>query len=466
VNKAITRLFWQVCQHLPGKFRIVDVSKAYLQSPAADGPVLLMRPPFELDSDLKHDGKVGRGFLRLRTAVYGSIDAGKQWHLELHHSFTENDWKRYLVEPCLYVKREPHLSLPASGHPPLPPSTTLHPPPPPPTAPHGKVKNVVITHVDDMAGKGHGIEDELRSLGKQLSKMKVLGTERFLGPVYSQTPEGVTISMCAYIESKIPPPAFRKIPDCPLPVYGKTLQMPEGSDSLLNDDEHRAYERKLGVLEWIAACMRFDIMYSVHWLKRFSRSPTRHVMWLLERLNAYVWHTRHYMLLLHPPHETDRMIGYSDSTWASQREGLKSQGGHLIGIEADIDGKTEFSPIAWVSKTQKRTARSSMNAEMMALSDMNDEMQHLARARLDMGLEVCPRIARIDSNDAVSMMRPMSYVNPKDKSLIVSVSMLREYVNDNKLEVRKWPRDRNLADELVKPTKCELLQSLFRIEST
>jgi len=50
--------------------------------------------------------------------------------------------------------------------------------------------------------------------------------------------------------------------------------------------------------------------------------------------------------------------------------------------------------------------------------------------------------------------------------MLVSVSMLREYVNDNKLEVRKWPRDRKLADELVKPTKCELLQSLFRIEST
>jgi len=70
VDKGILRLFLYCSQALPGEYAILDVKKAFLQAPAAGGPSILIRDPM-VGSDTS--------FLRLKMAVYGSIDAAKQW---------------------------------------------------------------------------------------------------------------------------------------------------------------------------------------------------------------------------------------------------------------------------------------------------------------------------------------------------------------------------------------------------
>jgi len=172
--------------------------------------------------------------------------------------------------------------------------------------------------------------------------------------------------------------------------------------------------------------------------------------------------TKELELLIPVPSKSHYLVGYSDSTWAHTREKFRSQGGWIVGIQAvSSDGKLEFSPLSWASRTQRRVAKSSTTAEALSLLDMVDAMLCIQEGMADMGISK-RAVAKIDSKDSSDLLKAGTYINPKDKSLILTVHVLREYIDNGRIELVKIPREVNYADELVKPTKGSLLRSLYR----
>ncbi|CAK0884738.1 unnamed protein product [Prorocentrum cordatum] len=74
---------------------------------------------------------------------------------------------------------------------------------------------------------------------------------------------------------------------------------------------------------------------------------------------------------------TTMLVGWSDAAWANRPDGL-SAGGYVIGIAPDETLKNKQTPIGWASyrngKLQRVAARSSLAAEVQALTVAEDEL--------------------------------------------------------------------------------------------
>jgi len=152
------------------------------------------------------------------------------------------------------------------------------------------------------------------------------------------------------------------------------------------------------------------------------------------------------------------LVGYSDSTWANARDNFRSVSGWIVGV---INPTGKFNPVAWASKVQSRVAKSSNAAELLSAVDMSDVLMHVQGLFTEMGMRLKLPQARTDSNGVVGLCKPDSCVNPKDKSLICNVHVMRDRTREGSFEVVKVDRSVNFADELCKPTRCDMLRSLF-----
>jgi len=328
----------------------------------------------------------------------------------------------------------------------------------------GEPTHLSAVHVDDMIARGKDISDKLLELGHKVGKLEHVGPSghKFLGVIYKFVRSGIVLNMQEYCSTSLPSPVTRRVPPTPMPLDVCLESIGAASDSALNELESKSYGSILGKLQWISVCLRFDILYGVQFLKRFTRSPTVYTMSLLDRLLAYVVSTKELELVIPPPSKGHYLVGYSDSTWAHMREKYRSQSGWIIGIEGiDVSGKLVFSPIHWASRTQRRVAKSSTTAEALSLLDMVEAMMYMQEGMRDMGISLRV-VAKVDSKDSSDLLRAGTYVNPRDKSLILTVHVLREYINSGRVELVKIPREVNYADELVKPTKGTLIRSLFK----
>jgi hypothetical protein len=64
---------------------------------------------------------------------------------------------------------------------------------------------------------------------------------------------------------------------------------PENDDTdLLNEKEHRAYQRLIGILQWLVSLGRFDICYAVSSLSRFNSAPRKGQMQRAIRVFGYL----------------------------------------------------------------------------------------------------------------------------------------------------------------------------------
>jgi len=275
VNKSILRLFFYSAQGLQGKFRVVDIKKAFLQAPASGEVSILIRPP----DKVVEQGNSSRppGFYKLNKAVYGSVDAARRFYLTLADKFKTNQWSRSKVDPCLFSKVS-----------------------------EGKVSRLAITHVDDLCAKGPGIDRDMSELGLIIGKSGKLDNTKFLGVVYRHIPVGVVLSMSQYIKDNLPKPVTRRVPTTPLPLAAH-VDMDSEVDTVLPESQITIFQSKLGKLQWLAVCLRFDILYAVHYLKRYQCKPTVSAMMLLDRLIAYVWYTKELELVIPPPSDSHRL---------------------------------------------------------------------------------------------------------------------------------------------------------------
>jgi len=267
VDKVTLRAFYFHSLCNDDELVFADVRKAFLNADAADGIRLMIRPPVEgMKGMPRCDYAKGPGFLILVKAVYGSIDAGRLWNECLNKAFLMNRWKRSRLDPCLYVKCD------ESGH-----------------------VSTSVVHVDDIAASGRAISSEVRSLGYQFREVKPVGElgSPMLGVEVFKFDSCIVLSMEKYIVAKLVKSTRKSCPVSPLPVI-----LPDGNDESELIKDVIVFQKPLGQLMWIATSERFDILYAVNWLSRYTSAPRASHMRVLDHLLAYVHGTKHLKLLL------------------------------------------------------------------------------------------------------------------------------------------------------------------------
>jgi hypothetical protein len=130
----------------------------------------------------------------------------------------------------------------------------------------------------------------------------------------------------------------------------------------------RNYLSIIGVLLYLAQGTRPNISFATHYLARFLLNPDDSHWTAVKKLVAYVRATRHFELQVVPREDGPTLKIFVDASWMG--EGARSHHGFVATLWN--------VPIAWSARRQVAPARSTCQAEYVALSAASVEAIWLA----------------------------------------------------------------------------------------
>ena len=138
----------------------------------------------------------------------------------------------------------------------------------------------------------------------------------------------------------------------------------------------------------------------------------------------------------------DVLIGYSDADWAGDLNTRRSTSGYIF----KIGGAT----VSWCSKRQITVARSTTEAEYVALSLASQEAVWIRKLLLEIGFAVDGATTLYeDNNGAIDLSRNPKYHN-RTKHIDISYHFTRERVTSGELNIIYCPTENMLADIMTK----------------
>ena len=136
------------------------------------------------------------------------------------------------------------------------------------------------------------------------------------------------------------------------------------------------------------------------------------------------------------------LVGYSDADWAGDLDTRRSTSGYVFQIgDATIN---------WSSKRQQTVARSTTEAEYVALSAAAQESIWLRRLLSDLGYGTTgPTTIYEDNNGAIEITKNPKFHN-RTKHIDIAYHFARERVASNELEVVYCHTGEMIADVMTK----------------
>jgi hypothetical protein len=128
------------------------------------------------------------------------------------------------------------------------------------------------------------------------------------------------------------------------------------------------YRSLIGCLQYLAQCTRPDISLAVGKLARFVENPGRAHWKAAKRVLRYLKHTKEFGVQFGWNNEEDmrHLFGYVDASYADTDNGKRKS---TTGFVFMFGG----GAVSWTSYRQRAVARSSTEAEYMALADAGQE---------------------------------------------------------------------------------------------
>ena len=236
---------------------------------------------------------------------------------------------------------------------------------------------------------------------------------------------------------------------------GRKFQKTTDADQEFHDIS--LYQQAIGCLTYAATTTRPDIAAAVSCLSQYmSRPSTEH--WIgVKRVLRYLRGTSNYGLRF-AACTVNELVGYSDSDWAGDVDTRRSTSGYSFFLGASL--------ISWSSKRQPTVAKSSTEAEYVALSAAAQEAIWLRRLLIDLrSPSVHPTVINEDNQGAIELSR-----NPKHHSRVkhidIAYHFARERVESGEIEVVYCPTDSMIADVMTKGlprTQFEKFRSLMGV---
>ncbi len=203
------------------------------------------------------------------------------------------------------------------------------------------------------------------------------------------------------------------------------------------------YREAVGCLLWLATNTRPDIAFAVHQVARCVSDPRPCHWTAVKRIYRYLPGTTRLGLRYDGRSDAPVFETFSDSDWAgdSTRRTTSSSVINLLG-----------TPVRWRVRLLKSVALSSMEAELMALSEAGKETITILKVADAMGglTRATPSTIRID-NDSARQALDREFPTPASRHIEVRHFWMREHINNGLLEVTRVPSEENIADIGTKP---------------
>ena len=348
---------------------------------------------------------------KLVKSLYGLKQAPKQWHEKFDNAMLSNGFKINECDKCVYVKNTE------------------------------KEYVIVCLYVDDMLITGSS-DDMIKATKKMLTSkfdMKDIGVaDVILGIKITRTSGGLILSQSHYIEKILD--KFDKNNDgvakTPVDV---NLHLSKNTGEGVSQLQ---YSKIIGSLMYLMNCTRPDIAYSVSKLSRFTSNPGENHWKAIVRVLRYLRYTKDYGL--HYTNYPGVVEGYCDANWISDSKDSKSTSGYVFTIGS--------AAVSWKSSKQTCIARSTMEAEFIALDKAGEEAEWLRNFLEDIPnwpKPVPPICIHCDSQSAIGRAQSKMY-NGKSRHIRRRHNTVKQLLTNGVISIDYVKSKDNIADPLTK----------------
>ncbi|KAF0703123.1 hypothetical protein AaE_015536 [Aphanomyces astaci] len=235
--------------------------------------------------------------------------------------------------------------------------------------------------------------------------------------------------------------------DTPIPP-GTNLS--EDIGAVLNDD--KPYRQIVGSLLYCAMATRPDIVHAVTQLSRHLTQPHQLHMHMARRVVAYLLHTKTVGLSFTGGRRgSDKLVGFSDSSWADDRTTGRSTCGYLWMMAGGA--------ISWRSKLQAIVTLSTAEAEYVGACLGAQHGMHLRNLLGEFGQkEDKPVVLYLDNQSAIAIGSNQASIQ-RTKHLALRFYFLRDLVKSGKFTLAHLPTNVMPADVFTKHVSKDKLKT-------
>ena len=390
----------------------MDVCTAFLNG-ELDHDIYMEQPEGYIDP--QHPDYV----CKLNKSLYGLKQSARLWNGTLDAYLEESGYRSCGSDSCLYVKTRNN--------------------------PNGKLSFVILAvFVDDIIPVANDLE--------MLCTEKSLFSERFdmidRGEIHDVL--GLLITRdrpnkCMYVSQ----PDYVKnilvrfrMENCnpvstPLEAGKQFYKFSEGDELF----DKQIYQQAIGCLTYASISTRPDISAAVGALSQYMTCPTEEHWKGIKRILRYLKGTIDYGLVFTSDGE-NILYGYSDADWAGDLDTRRSTSGYVFKIGGAI--------VSWNSKKQITVAKSTTEAEYVALSAAASETIWLRQLLKDLGFNKSgATVLYEDNNGAIELSKNAKH-HGRTKHIDIAHHFIRERVASNELSVIHCPTGDMLADVMTK----------------
>ena len=404
-------LDWEVHQ--------MDVKSAFLQGDLNEE--IYMRQP---------DGYVDKGnpnhVCKLKKSLYGLKQAARCWNSSIDHYLKTSGYKQADSDQCLYCMK----SIKAKD---------------------GRICFVILSiHVDDILLFSNNIDmlnKEKLLIGKRF-KVQDLGEVNYvLGMVVKRDRKSrkLTISQPKYLEGILKRFQMENCKPVSTPMdVGKQFCALSEDEKPINVQE---YQKMIGCLTYVSTATRPDLASAVGILARYMSRPGMEHFKGVKRVLRYIKGTINHGLVFKANEEKQMIIGYSDADWGNDLDTRRSISGYVFQVKG--------STVSWYSKRQTCIARSSTEAEYVALSLATQEIVWLKKLLQDVNVRSEKSLVIYEDNQGAIELSKNAKFHNRTKHIDIAFHFIREKVGNGSIDVKYCPTDQMLADIMTKSLSKE-----------
>ena len=380
---------------------------------------------------------------KLKKSLYGLKQSARLWNSTLTQHLLSDGYKKSSADECIFIK----------------------------TA--GKNFVILAVYVDDVIPVSNNtqmMEEEKLKLMKKFEMVDKGPIHYVLGMVINRDRESrtLTISQPEYLRSVL---ARFNMDNCnpvatPLEVgrnFRRTAEDEEKADISL-------YQQAIGCLTYASLISRPDIAVATRTMAQYMSNPSRCHWSGVKRILRYIKGTLEHGLVFSSTDNSSSdnvLVGFSDADWAGDLDTRRSTSGYTFFIGNAL--------VSWSSRKQATVAKSSTEAEYVALSGATQEAIWLRRLVSDVPSqkpsatvindENLPTLINEDNQGAIDLSKNAKH-HERTKHIDIAYHFIRERVATNEVIVKYCNTNDMIADVMTKAlprVKFEKFRSLLGV---
>lgn len=359
---------------------------------------------------------------KLKKSLYGLKQAPKQWYMKFDHSLISNGFVVNASDTCVYSKVIGFDCV------------------------------IICLYVDDMLilGTNISVVNETKTFLSSQFDMKDLGeVDVILGIKVRKTENGYSLCQSHYIEKVLKRFNYFDVDPVKTP-YDPSKCLKKNKGTGISQPE---YAKIIGSVMFLMNYTRPDIAYAVSRLSRYTHNPNNEHWDALYRLLQYLKGTLNWCLQFNK--FPGVLEGYCDANWVSDNDEVSSTSGYVFTLGG--------CAISWKSSKQTCIARSTMEAEFIALELAGQEAEWLKNLLADIPLwkkQLVPVSIHCDSQAAIGIAKNSVY-NGKKRHIRIRHGIVKQLLKNGVISLDYVRSENNLADPFTKglPRKVVLESS-------